>query len=751
MVAVFLPIRHPARRLALLDQFNVRVGDSVRLGSLELPILGTLRKGAPSSSRFTGFSPEAYIRRGDLERSGLLTRSSLAFHRLHLKLDGSRKIVPRVSPSDKEGARSNTVGAAVTREIKAQFDASHWQFETPESRRDSLGDSLDHFQQFLGILALVSLTLGAIGVAGAIHAHVSRRVPTVAILRCLGCPGNLAFGIYLAQAIALGVLGAAAGALLGMGLHAMVVTLFRESLPVAIDSALPLETVFKTTLAGFAVCCGFALVPLFRVRDISPAATLRRTVSLSRGSRLRTALIYALLAALVTFLGALGSGEWKRAAMMTGGLAVAFLLLAGTARLLTFVTRRSIRPSWPYILRQGISNLYRPQNQTLLFLLSLGLGTFLLLTIVLVRNSVFQRIRAANTASSPSIYLVDVQADQLEGIRALLKEQRLPELESAPIVTMRIESIKGVPVSKLVNPDSAETPGEAVSEKRDSDRSKAAIPKWVLQREYRSSYRDRLSATETIVAGKWISQAADLNAPVPLSLEEEIAKDLHLAVGDEMVLDVQGVPVRARVASLRKVDWSRFSLNFFMLFPTGVLESAPGFHVITTRIAAGSSSGELQRALVTKYPNVSAIDLTLILATIGSILERIERVIQILALFTLAAGLPILIGTLLNGRGERLRESVLLRALGASSHQVRSILLVEYTTLGALSALAGSVLAVAANAALALFVFKASPWPSPWIVLAGFAAATGLAILAGLILGRGVCNHPPLEILRSND
>ena len=237
--------------------------------------------------------------------------------------------------------------------------------------------------------------------------------------------------------------------------------------------------------------------------------------------------------------------------------------------------------------------------------------------------------------------------------------------------------------------------------------------------------------------------------PVPLSLESKLAGDLGVALGDEITLDVQSVPVRARVTSLREVDWSRFNLNFFMVFPPGVLEDAPGFHVVTTRVPPGVSSGDLQRLLVQQFPNVSAIDLTLILETVRGILEKISGVISVLAGCTVLAGLPILIGTLLNGRDQRLRESILLRTLGASARQVRTILILEYTTLGTLSALTGLLLAIAANAALAVFVFKAAPWPDPRLLAATFAATTGLAILGGLALSRGVTRHPPLDVLRS--
>ncbi len=694
----------------LLDQFGAKVGDTVRLGTLDLPILGTMLKPPPRSGRFSGFAPEAYVRHDDLERTGLLDTTSLAFHHLHLEVSNPEEV----------------------KDIRKMFPKAGLKHETPEGRRESLNRVLDNLEQFLGIVALVALVLGAIGVAGAIHAHIARRVPTVAILRCLGCPGNLAFGIYLAQVIALGAVGAVLGALIGVVLHTGTILYFRDQLPFAISAAPVWGVVARSTGAGLAVCCGFALLPLLRVRRIAPSATLRDGIAeeTSRWAWLRPWPVYLLLVVLLASLAVLNSASWKRALWMVGALAVAFVLLAVTAKGLIWLARRAIRPGWPYLLRQGLSNLYRPRNQTLLFLLSLGLGTFLLLTILLARNLLLERLNVQSFDDSPNLYLVDVQQDQVEGVTKILGEVGLPILQSAPMITMRIKSVKGVPIAEL---------------RRDGD-----TPRWVLQREYRSTYRAEPTASETLVAGAWVAKADDPLGTVPVSLEEGIVDDLNVVIGDEIVLDVQGVPITAKVTSVRKVDWSRFNLNFFMVFPPGVLEGAPGFHVLTTKIPESSSSGELQRRLVKEFPNVSAIDLTLILETVRSIISKVELVVQILAGFTLAAGLLILTGTLLNGRDQRVRESVLLRTLGASGAQVRWIFVIEYAALGGLSALSGVLLAAAANAALAIFVFEGSPWPDPVLLAVALGGSAILAVLAGLALSRGVCTHPPLEILRSN-
>lgn len=695
----------------LLEQFQAKVGDPVKLGTKELPILGVVTKGAPRSSRFAGFAPEVYVRLSTLADTGLLGKSSLASYALHLELP--------------DGVDANQLKT----QVQTDFPNESWRLETPDNRRENLGDALENLQQFLGLIALASLALGAIGVAGAVHAHVVRRIPTVAILRCLGCPANLAFGIYFVQAVVLGVIGAVLGAVIGLALHVGVLGIFKDSLPIVIDTTPSWKVLIQTTAAGFTVCCGFALLPLLKVRQISPAATLRGGVALQQRGWLRVWPVYLVLAGVLVTLALLNDPNWKRALALVMGLAIAFGTLLMVARGLIYFTRKLVGAKWPYLLRQGISNLHRPQNQTLLFLLSLGLGTFLLVTILLSGHLLNQRLNLTHSQESPNLYLIDVQPDQVDGVKTLLQNQQLPLLESAPMVTMRIESVRGVPVRDYSTQNN--------------------VPKWIARREFRSTYRDYLNHTEKVIAGEWHASVADPHGLIPVSLEEGLAKDLRVAVGDEMTIDVQGIPLKTRISSIRKVDWSRFNLNFFMIFPPGVLEDAPGFHVVTTRTSSSAASGELQRALVQKFPNVSAIDLTQILETVRSILEKVSMVITVLGGFTVLAGLPILVGTLLNGRDVRTRESVLLRTLGASAKQVRTILVIEYAALGILSAVTGLVLAVAANAGLAHFVFKASMWPDATVLLVAFATTTAVSVVGGLLLSRGVCHHPPLEILRS--
>lgn len=711
---------------ALMLELGVSEGDTIKLGALELPVLGSVSKGVPRSNRFSGFAPEVFIRQADLPATGLAGAQSLVYHHAALELSATTP-----------GERKKALEA-----LRKTFSENGVQLQTPENRREVIGEGLDKAQEFLGITALAALVLGGIGVAGAIHTHVSRRLPTVAILLCLGCQTQIAVAIYLIQAAVLGLVGALLGAGAGSLAHALAVHFAAASLPVSVHPLPDPRVVLETAATGFLLCCGFALQPLLGIQDLSPSSILSQRPQTLSHSRPRNVAIFFLISGLVWGTARLNGSNALRASALALGLLAAFALLTTTAWGLMTAARKWLRPEWSYVLRQGVSNLFRPRNQTLLFLLSLGLGVFLLLSTWMTKNLVLSQLQISPAATTPNLYLIDIQPDQTGTVADLLKAQKLPLLEDSPMVTMRIASVKGLPLSAL----------EGRTQK--TGRTEAGggptqpVPRWVMEREYRSSYRDTLNPTETVVAGSWPPGALIPDEPVPLSLEQQLAKDLHVGLGDEIILDVQGIPVKTRVACLRKVDWSKFNLNFFMIFPPGVLENAPQFHLVTTRVPDEAASAELQRAIVQTVPNVSAVDLTTLLATIADQLQKASRIIQLLAGFTLLTGLPILIAALLNGREQRIQETVLLRTLGASEKQIRAIVLIEYSTLGLLAGLTGGSLAALGAWAQAHWIFKTNMTPNLSLLLTSLLLTLAGSVAAGALLTRGICRHPPLSILR---
>ena len=702
----------------ILLQFGSRIGEFIQLGQSRLRILGALRRVPGDTVAFATLAPRVYLSGSDLAKTGLIQSGSLARFRIQIRLP------------------QNTDPAALLAPMEETLLRRHIEYDTVKKRQRDLGDSLANLYRFLNLVGLVALILGAIGIASAIQIHVLQKLPHAAILRCLGGSTPRVFAVYLAQGITLGTF----GSLMGVGLGSMVA----RQLPGMIGNIVPFQ--FEPRFAwaaaglaasgGFLLCILFALLPLLELRKIPPLAAIRVTAFQLRRFDPARGWVMALIVGGITTFAVLQSRRLLEGLAVAGGLAAAFLLLAGTARALIFTTRRLPSHRLPFVWRQGIASLHRPQNRTTLLLLSIGLGTFLILTLHLVRNSLLQQLFPPSASGKPNTILFDIQPDQRPGVLAILAAHHLPALEQAPIVTMRLQSLKGVPTDRINRPGTR-TP---------------SVPEWALRREYRSTWRDRLIDTETLTAGAFVPhRTGDLSErnPVPVSVEDGIAHELHLSLGDDLVFDVQGVPVPCRIASLRKVDWRQVRPNFFFLFPEGALEDAPAQFIVATRIDSPTASAAFQRDLLKDYPNVSTVDLTLILQTLDAILSKVGFVIRFMALFTAVTGLIVLAGSIATGRWQRLQEAVLLRTLGASRSQLRRILLAEYVTLGSLAAATGIGLAVAASSALAVFAFKATPVIPPAPLVVTWLAVTSLTVFVGLVTNRGIVRSSPLEILRT--
>jgi putative ABC transport system permease protein len=697
----------------LMIQFGVQAGDTVSIGGTPFTVAGALRKIPGESAAVATFSPRVFVSRASLEATGLLDRRGFVTYREHFKLP------PTVDP------------AAVVQDLKERFAAARWRFATVAERQRDLGRSLHDVYSFIGLVGFVALFLGAVGVASAMHVYVRQKIATVAVLRCLGASARTSFAIYLVQGCGVGLIGAVAGAALGVAVQGALPLVLKGLLPFAVDVFVSWPAVGKGAAAGFVICVLFTLLPLLAVRRVSPLLAIRSSQGQATKRDPWRFAIYGGIALAVFGFAVWQAGNWRTGAGFTLALAGGFGALAGLARIVAWTARRfAPRRRLPYVWRQGFANLHRPNNRTALLLLSLGLGTFLMLTLVLTRQTLVAKILGLGEGARPNLMFFDIQDDQMAGVAALVKENGMALLAEAPMVTMKLATLKGRPVEEVLQDE------------------KSGVPGWTLRRDYRSTYRSELSDTETVVAGRFVGQVAAGEARVPVSLEVDLAKDLHVQLGDELGFDIQGVPVTTYVASLREVEWQRLQPNFFVVFPTGVLEAAPKTFVAAVHADTPADSARLQQAVGKAFPSVSAIDLALILETVTGILAKGSFVVSFMAAFTVATGVIVLVGAVSTGRFQRLRETVLLRTLGATRRQLRQIQLVEYAVLGALAALTGGGLAVGANALLAVWVFKAPLVLSPLTVGLAVAASVLVTVIAGLATSRGLVNHPPLAVLR---
>ena len=702
---------------ALLAQFDAKIGDEVRIGNLTSHVVARLNKIPGESVALSAIAPRVYFSMDDLARTGLVREGSLAQYRVYFKLPPGTNATELVTA------------------LKPQFEKFQLRTDTVEEHKRELGRAMDNLYHFLNLVGFIALLLGGVGVASAIHVHVKQKLITVAVLRCLGGSVAQAFSIYLAQGMALGAFGAVAGAALGVGIQMLIPKVLADFIPFSFQFHTSWFAIGRAMGLGFAICVMFALLPLLAVRRVSPLAAIRGSFENTRAHRdpLRWLAGAFLLAGVLAFAFS-QTRNWRIGLGFTVALGLAFGALALTARLLTFAARHFVPGALPFSVRQGIASLHRPNNRTLLLLLSLGLGTFLMVSLYLVQKNLLTELISSSGKNQPNAVLFDIQPSQETALTNLIHSLNLPVLDEMPIITMRISSVNGRPVETLG--------GGGKGRDRHG---------WAFRREYRSTWSDHLRDGETIVVGKFFPAVTNDIGFIPVSLEQGIARELGVGLGDEIIFDVQGVPVKTRVASLRTVEWRRIQPNFFVVFPRGSLDDAPAMHVLVTRVASSDESARMQREVVTAFPNISIIDLTLVLQTVDSILGKISFVVRFMAMFTVLTGLLVLVSALVTGRYQRVRESVLLRTLGASRGQILKILVVEYFALGFLAALTGILLAIFAAWALAALVFKVSFTVAVLPLLIALLGVPAITVITGLLISRGILNHPPLSILRAEE
>lgn len=702
---------------ALMLQYGIQPGDSIQIGDVTFLVEGDLLSSPGRAGIASSIAPVVFITSEWLDRTGLVQRGSRVDYQYFFQMP------------------AGTDPEVLVKGMEKQLEKANLDWDTVESRKRGIGRAFGNFGTFLNLVGFIALLLGCIGVAGAVHIYIKDKLPTVAILRCLGASGRKAFYVYLVQVAGIGLLGAIAGAVAGSLIQKLLPWLLRDLLPIEnVSTDFSLGSVAQGVLMGVFVAVLFALLPLSGILKTSPLRTLR--ASFEEGSEspkrfdwLRLGVYTLITLSIFGFTWWLVR-DWKETFFFVGGITAAFLILWGISRLLTFLLRRFFPKKWSYIARQGIANLFRPENQTVLLVVTIGLGTMLLSTLFLIQNLLLKQVEFSGSGSQPNMILFDIQTGEKDSVAALVKANDMPVMQQVSVVTTRIETV------------------DDRTKAQDEADSLNAMPRWVWDREYRVTFRDTLIETEEIAEGAW-EGVHKPGEPVKVSISDNLQRAMKAKIGTRIVFNVQGTRLECEVGSVRKVDFSRIQTNFMVVFPTGVLEEAPQFHVVISRVTSPEQSARFQSELVRRYPGISAIDLTQILKSVDEILRKVSFVIRFMAMFSILTGLLVLISSIYQGKFARIRESVLLRTLGASRRQILLINALEYFLLGALACLAGIGLSVAGAWALARFAFEIPFTPEWWPLIITFGVISLITVLIGLFNSREVVNKPPLEVLRS--
>lgn len=698
----------------LMLQFDAKAGEKVKVGELSFDIAAQLNA-APGQSGIASFvAPVIYIPQSYLEQTKLIQKGSRIEYKYYYKIPPTVDL-PKI-----------------LEELEPMMERHQVRYETVASRKRNIGEAFASMASFLNLVGFIALLLGCIGVASAVHIYIKDKLATVAILRTLGTSGQQAFIIYLLQIASMGLIGSIIGAVLGSLLQVALPLVLSDFLPVQnVSNDVSWTSIIQGIFTGLGIAILFALLPLLKIRKTSPLRTLRASYDDPNNERdpLRW-LVYLLIFIFVCAFTYVQTGGGWESFIFPVAIGIAFLFLAGVAKLIMILVKKFFPTGWSFVWRQSIANLYRPNNQTLTLIVSIGLGTALISTLFFVQDLLLNQVAMTDSNNQPNMILFDIQSQQKDKVADLALAHGLPLVQQVPVVTMRLDNINGI--------TKAEFQKDSTSE----------VSRWVYNREYRVTYRDTLANTETIMEGEWHGDKAD-DGTVYVSMADRIIDNFQAKIGDKLTFNVQGTLIETEVSSFRQIDWKRLQTNFFIVFPTGLLEEAPQFHVLVSRTESVEESAKFQQELVQNFPNVSVVDLTQILKSVDNILTKVSFVIRFMALFSILTGLLVLISSVVLSKYQRIQESVLLRTLGGNRKQILSINAMEYFLLGSIASLTGIILAIGGSWLLAVFSFKVpfsiNFWP-PFLV---FFSITALTVFIGLFNSRDVLNKSPLEVLRA--
>lgn len=698
---------------SLMALFNAEVGDSIKVGEVHFIIEGELQKVPGQTGIAATIAPAVFIPMEYVEETGLIQYGSRIRYERYFRFPESADIDQLMEPY-KEGWEEEKIDA-----------------DTVEDRKRSTGRSFGNLSDFLSLVAFIALLLGCVGVASAVNVFVKEKLPSVAILRCLGVSSWDSLMIYLTQIIFMGLLGSILGAFLGSLLQFILPMVFSDFLPVEVNVQVSWLAVFFGIVTGLFISVLFALLPLLKIRKVSPMSTLRPGMEESKMRH--DPFRWGVMACIILFI--LGFSiflldDWEKALGFTGFVVFSFgmLWLMGTG--IMWMIRRFLPISLIYPIRQSLANLYRPNNQTISLIATIGLGTAMISTLFFVQNQLLEEAKFEGNEDQPNMLLFDIQTHQVSEVRERVLDQDLRILQQVPIVTMGLSEINGIDKSG----------NEELEEEQKRSNS-------LYNREFRVTYRDSLIDSERLLEGK-LHRVQNPEDSIFVSFDKGYAERTGVNLGDEIIFNVQGRPITTYVGSFRDISFRQLSTNFLVLFPDQVLNNAPQFHVIITKTKDDRQAADLQSSLVRDYPNISMINLATVVETLEDLLGKISFVIQFMAMFSILTGILVLISSLIISKYQRLKDSILLRTLGASSRIVSIINTFEYFFLGSLASLSGIMLSFLATTLLSLFVFEL---PVRWAwseALLVYVIITFVTVVLGWLNGRNIINRAPMEILR---
>lgn len=696
----------------LLTRLNLNVGDGLALGRLTFTIRGLLEQMPGNGLDFSPL-PRVVINYGEVEAAALTGFGSRASHHWLFK-----------TPEGQDEA----LVKELAREFRSTPGIGWGTFRDQENFMTRL---LENWERFLGTVGLAILVLGGIGISSVSRVFVQQKLKTIAILKVLGGDNRRVLGAYVAQVVALSLVGSLLGLLFAGGLTLIASRYAEGRFPIHVVAGLTWPATMQGVSIGVLVTLLFSLPPLLEIRQVKPVLVLRQDSEARRRlDWLRIGAALLIVPALFA-LAAWQSNSLKNAGIFLGCVVATTVVLNLAGTVLMSLLRR-VRHLPSFVLRQGVGSLYRAGNQTRVILFAVGLGALAVIAIRLQQVNALKEFTVDLDAAAGDMFLVDIQKDQRDAALATIAQMGGTDTRLVPMVQ-----------------------GRMIDLVRDPGNPNQLSPRELRQRlgwAQRFSYRPTLVAGEEIVAGQfWPPTPA---AEPEISIDERYGKDLLIGIGDKLIFDLLGRRIEARVTSIRRVE-RRFSPissmgRFEIIFRPGTLEDAPQTFIGTTKgPPPGAARAQLQRAFVEQFPNVTMIDAFDTIAELRKRVDELSFAVSFLGGFIFLCGVLILTGSVAMTKVQRLYEAAILKTLGAQKKLIVFITLIEYGVLGLLAGLIGSSAAIGLTWALSTYGFR-MPWRfAPAVNLLGVAATLILVTLVGVLASLDVIRKKPLAILRA--
>jgi len=683
----------------LISALGTQVGGQISIGAGEFTITRVLIARPDQGGSFADLAPSILINEADLERTRLIQ-------------PGSRASFAALFAGPKDDV------ASFKQWLEANKQRGERLLDVTEAS-PQIKNAADRAGRFLSLASLVSVLLCAIAVAMAARRYVQRHLDSVALMKTLGATRNFTLSVSLVQLLLIAIVAAMIGSVIGYLGQEWLLNALRELLQADLPapSFAPVGLGFLTAIA---VLSGFALPPLLQLSRVPAIRVLRRDVGpppplvwLAFGPAVAAVvfLIYWVVRDLRIFTGFVVGLAGFLVVLALGG----WLLVRAAAAM-----RGSVGVSWRY----GIANLSRRRAESVVQIVAFGLGIMVLLLLAVVRTDLLADWRRSLPVDLPNYFFINIPPAERAAFLAFLDNNGAERSRALPMVRARLTELNGESIAAM-NFTSSRAQGFA-------------------EREQNITWSDDLGRDNKLVSGEWFT-AADVGKPL-VSIATEVQEALGLQIGDRVTFDIAGEAIEAEVSSVRKVKWDSFQPNFFLVFPPGVLDQTAGTWMTSAYFPPGGSRsiGELVR----RFPSVSVFDLEELLKQVRGVIDQAAMAVQSVFLFTLFAGLTVLLAATQATRDERRFESAMLRTLGASRAVVRNGVLAEFTTLGFLSGLLAAAGASVAGFLLARNVLDVPYSFDAWVWVAGLVGGTVLVASAGWIATRSVVTHSPIATLR---